>query len=70
MHYCLKLKEERCGRPKVIIVDDDNPMDEEKVKEVLKDKSKKEKKAPPPGPHSKKLIKVDKDSSQIVHKIS
>jgi len=62
MHYCLKLKEERCGRPKVIIVDDENPMDEEKVKEVLKDKTKKEKKAPPPGPHTKKLIKVCDDS--------
>jgi len=62
MHYCLKLKDERCGRPKVIQVDDANPLEEEKVAEVIKDKTKKEKTGPPPGPHTNKLVKVSDES--------
>eukprot|EP00116_Pleurobrachia_bachei_P006367 sb/3466629/ len=62
MHYCLKLKDERCGRPKIIQVDDENPLEEEKIAEVIKDKTKKEKTGPPPGPHTNKLVKVSDES--------
>lgn len=60
MHYVLQLKDERNGRPKQSTIDDD-PLDDERVAKVLKDKTKKDK-APPPGPHTKKLIKVSDDS--------
>ena len=33
MHHCLKLKDERCGRPKIITLDSD-PMGNSQVSEV------------------------------------
>ncbi|XP_063692078.1 gelsolin-like protein 2 [Bolinopsis microptera] len=63
MHHCLKIKSERCGRPKVETIDDD-PLKHDVVAGVLGDKNKKEK-APAPGPHSKKLIRVSDDSGTL-----
>lgn len=57
MHFCQKIRGERNGRPKIIAVDDD-PLTESSITSVLGDKNKKEKTGPPPGPHTKKLLKV------------
>lgn len=63
MHFVLKLKSERNGRPKQSTIDDD-PLADERILKVLSDKEKKDK-APPPGPHTKKLIKCSDDSGSI-----
>lgn len=63
MHFVQKLKEERNGRPKSNVVDDD-PMESEEVTAVLKDKTKKEKPAPP-GPHTKKLFRVSDETGSL-----
>lgn len=63
MHYCLKIKDDRCGRPKTSSVDDE-PLDDERISSVLADKNKKTK-AAPPEPHTKKLIKVSDDSGTM-----
>lgn len=63
MHFIQKLREERNGRPKTCTVDD-NPLSEDEIRDTLGDKEKKEK-APAPGPHSKKLVKVSDDSGKI-----
>jgi gelsolin len=60
MHYCLKLKGDRCGRPKISQIDDD-PMEDEEMATNFGDKTKKNKKTPP-GPHTRKLIKVSDES--------
>jgi len=64
MHFCLKLKDERNGRPKNSTIDDD-PMSDERVSGVLGDKNKKADKGPPPAPHSKKLIRVSDESGTL-----
>jgi len=64
MHFCLKLKDERNGRPKTETIDDD-PLTDERIVAVLGDKNKKEAKAPPPGPHTKKLIRVSDESGSL-----
>jgi len=65
MHFLLKLKEERNGRPKTLVVDQhEEPMDEELIAEVLTDKSVKKEKPTPPAAHVKKLVRVCDDSGE------
>lgn len=63
MHHCLKLKDERCGRPKIITLDSD-PMGNSQVSETLADKSKPKAEVVPPGPHTKALMKVSDEGGK------